>query len=343
MPGYNARPGQVGLVARQRIFHPMHASAIAHPNIALIKYWGKRDETNNLPAVGSLSVTLSALTTKTTVEFDDSLERDVLILNGQEQLAEHLRLASCLDGLRRMGNRQRYATVTSMNDFPTGAGLASSASGYAALVTAAAAAMGLDAGDPRLLDIARIGSGSAPRSMFGGFVLLQNDDHSTVCEQILRPQEWPLMAVVAVTTDAQKPVSSRVGMERSRLTSAYYDAWVDSHQSDIHTALEHVRNRDFFSLAELAENNCLKMHSVMMTTRPPLLYWLPETLACIRKVVELRADGLPVFFSVDAGPQVKAICLPTSVNAVADALREIPGVREIIISDLGEGARQVTQ
>lgn len=321
----------------------MHASATAHPNIALIKYWGKRAEADNLPAVGSMSVTLSALTTQTTVEFDDSLEHDVLILNGQVQVAEHPRLASCMDGLRRLGNDQRYATVTSSNDFPTGAGLASSASGYAALVTATAAAMGLDTSDPRLLEIARIGSGSAPRSMFGGFALLQNDNDGTVCKQILRPEDWPLTVIVAVTTDAQKSTSSRVGMERSRLTSAYYGAWIKSHETDLQHALEHVRNRDFSSLAELAEYNCLKMHSVMMTTRPPLLYWLPETLACMRKVVELRAEGVPVFFTVDAGPQVKAVCLPKSRNVVADALREIPGVRRIIVSDLGEGAQQVRQ
>ena len=321
----------------------MHASATAHPNVALIKYWGKRDDAANLPAVGSLSVTLSALTTETTVEFDDSLEHDVLILNGQEQAAERERLASCMDGLRGLGNCQRYVRVTSKNDFPTGAGLASSASGYAALVTAAAAAMNLDKSDPRLLDIARIGSGSAPRSMHGGFVLLRNDERGTVCEQILRPEEWPLTVVVAVTTDAKKSITSRVGMEKSRLTSAYYDAWVESHEVDIQQALNHVRDKDFFSLAELAEYNCLKMHSVMMTTRPPILYWLPETLACMRKVIELRAEGLPVFFTVDAGPQVKAICLPTSKNEVADALREIPGVRRIIISDLGEGAQQGKQ
>ena len=321
----------------------MHASATAHPNIALIKYWGKRDAAENLPAVGSMSLTLRALTTETAVEFDDSLEHDVLILNGHEQVAEHPRLTACMDGLRRLGKYQRYARVTSNNDFPTGAGLASSASGYAALVTAAAAAMGVESSDPRLLDIARIGSGSAPRSMFGGFVLLQNSDHGTVCEQILSPEEWPLMAVVAVTTEAQKSITSRVGMERSRLTSPYYSGWVNSHETDMEQAIGHVRSRDFFSLAELTEHNCLKMHSVMMTTQPPLLYWLPETLACIRKVIELRADGLPVFFTVDAGPQVKAICLPTSVNEVASALREIPGVRRTIVSGLGEGAQNITQ
>ena len=321
----------------------MRASATAHPNIALIKYWGKRNVADNLPAVGSISVTLGALATETIVEFDAALDRDVLILNGEEQAAEHPRLAACMDALRRLGNERRHALVTSKNDFPTGAGLASSASGYAALVTAAAAACGLDAGDPRLLDVARIGSGSAPRSMFGGIVILRNADLGTVCEQILGPDVWPLSVVVAVISDEQKSVSSRVGMERSRDTSDYYDAWVESHEKDLRSALISVQQKDFALLTELAERSCLKMHSVMMTSRPSLIYWLPETLACMRKIVELRADGLPVFFTVDAGPQVKAICLPVATNAVADALREIPGVRRIITSDLGEGVQLTSQ
>lgn len=321
----------------------MRGSAIAHPNIALIKYWGKRETADNLPAVGSVSITLGVLATETTVEFDGALERDVLILDGVEVTAEQPRLAACMDALRQLGGERRHAAVTSMNNFPTGAGLASSASGYAALVTAAAVAMGINPDDPRLPAVARVGSGSAPRSMFGGIVMLRNDNQSTVCEQILGPQDWPLSVVVGVVSDERKSVSSRDGMERSRVTSDYYDAWVGTHPEDMQSALSAIQQRDFAGLAELAESSCLKMHSVMMTSRPPLLYWLPETLACIRRVIELRADGLPVFFTVDAGPQVKAVCLPAAADAVADALEEISGVRRILKSNLGEGARPTSQ
>ncbi len=321
----------------------MRASAIAHPNIALIKYWGKRETATNLPAVGSLSVTLGGLKTETTVEFDPDLSEDILILNGQAQAAEQGRLAACLDALRELAGERCRASVMSRNDFPTGAGLASSASGYAALVRAGAAALGIEATEPRLLDIARIGSGSAPRSMFGGFVLLQNTDDGTWCEQILAPDDWPLGVVVAVTSEEAKHVTSRDGMERSRLTSPYYDAWITTHAADLKQALKIVRECDFPALAELAEHNCLKMHSVMLTTRPALMYWSPTTLACMHRVAEMRRQGVPVFFTVDAGPQVKAICLPEATEEVAAALQDISGVIRILAGGLGAGARLIDQ
>jgi diphosphomevalonate decarboxylase len=319
----------------------MRASAIAHPNIALIKYWGKRDSAANLPAVGSLSVTLSALSTETTIEFDSRLSEDVLILNGQAHPAEQARLSACLDALRRLAGERLHASVSSRNDFPTGAGLASSASGYAALVTAAGAALGIEDADARLLDIARIGSGSAPRSMFGGFVLMQNTNNGTRCEQILAPDDWPLEIVVAVTTEESKDVTSRDGMEQSRLTSPYYDAWTGTHAADLEQARTLIRERNFSALAELAEHNCLKMHSVMLTTRPALIYWSPTTLACMHRVADMRRQGVPVFFTVDAGPQVKAICLPEATEEVAAALQDVPGVMGVTAGGLGAGARLI--
>ena len=319
----------------------MRATAMAHPNVALIKYWGKRVADGNLPAVGSLSVTLGALRTETTVEFDTALAADVLILNGAEQPAEHPRLTACLDALRGLAGREVYARVSSENDFPTGAGLASSASGYAALVTAAAAALGIDAQDPRLFDAARIGSGSAPRSLFGGIALLRTDGDSTACEQVIGPEDWPLSVVVAVTTEAPKTTTSRDGMEQSRRTSPYYGEWLATHESDLSRAVELVHERDFESLGELAEHSCLKMHSVMMTTQPPLLYWAPTTLAVMHRVVELRAAGVPVFYTIDAGPQVKAVCPTAVAGDVESALTGVPGVMRTITGELGYGARIV--
>jgi len=319
----------------------MRASAIAHPNVALIKYWGKTDSARNLPAVGSLSVTLGALGTETTVEFDAALKRDVLVLNGQEQPLEQGRLTACMDAFRALAGCDEFATVTSSNDFPTGAGLASSASGYAALVTAAAAALGIDPHERGLAAIARIGSGSAPRSLFGGIALLSLDDQGTHCRQLATPADWPLSVVVAVTTEAKKDITSRDGMEQSRLTSPFYASWISGHADDLDAGIRYVAERDFFALAKLSEHNCLKMHSVMMTTRPALLYWLPVTLACMQKITALRADGVPVFFTIDAGPQVKAVCLPEALATVTAALHEVPGVLRIIAGELGEGARVV--
>jgi diphosphomevalonate decarboxylase len=316
----------------------MRATATAHPNIALIKYWGKRDAETNLPAVGSLSVTLQALTTRTTVEFDAGLEQDQLLLNGREQPAEQGRLESCMNAIRTAAGIDTFASITSENDFPTAAGLASSASGYAALVTAAAAASGLKEPAAGLAGIARIGSGSAPRSLFGGYVLLQNEGDDTRCEQLATAADWPMSIVVAVTTEMQKATTSRVGMEQSRLTSPYYDQWIASHPTDLDFAVGHVADRNFMALAELAEHNCQKMHAVMMTTRPPLLYWSPATLACVHRVTEMRRQGLPVFYTIDAGPQVKAICLPEAAAQVADELERTPGVLRVIVGALGGGA-----
>jgi len=315
---------------------PKHcATATAHPNIALIKYWGKRESAANLPAVDSLSVTLGAMQTTTKVCFDPALDADRLLLNGERQPGEQGRLQTCLDALRELAGVTEFASVESTNDFPTGAGLASSASGYAALVTASAAALGLDREDPRLADIARIGSGSAPRSLFGGFALLRNVGDGTVCEPLIDAEVWPLSVVVAVTSEQGKSTTSRDGMAQSRSTSPYYAAWLDSHPADLDRALACIGARDFDGLAEVAEHNCLKMHAVMMTTRPPLMYWSPVTLACLQAVTEMRRAGVPVFFTIDAGPQVKAICQPGASEHVRQVLSAIPGVLRLISGGLG--------
>jgi diphosphomevalonate decarboxylase len=317
----------------------MRTVAVAHPNVALVKYWGKRARAGNLPATGSLSLVLGGLATETSVHFDPALPRDRVLLDGREDPETTARVTACLDLLRQEAGATTFAAVESRNDFPTGAGLASSASGFAALVTAGAGALGLQLSPQRLAEIARLGSGSAPRSLLGGVVLLTNRDATTVCEQIAAPADWPLQIVVAVTTSGPKAISSRVGMAWSEETSPYYDAWVQTHATDLNAGLEAVRARDFPALAEIAEHNCLKMHGVMMTTRPPLLYWTPATLACLHRIGELRRDGLPVFFTVDAGPQVKAVCLPAAADDVAAALANLPGVLQILRSPLGEGAR----
>jgi len=265
----------------------------------------------------------------------------VLVLNGHEQPLEQGRLTACMDAFRSLADCNEHAIVTSSNDFPTGAGLASSASGYAALVIAASAALGIDQSEAGLIDIARIGSGSAPRSLFGGIALLSIDAQGTRCRQLRTPSEWPLSVVVAVTTEEKKDITSRDGMEQSRLTSPFYAPWIQGHADDLDAGVRHVAVRDFSALAELSEHNCLKMHSVMMTTRPALLYWSPVTLACMHKITALRADGVPVFFTIDAGPQVKAVCLPDALATVASALHDVPGVLRIIAGDLGEGASVV--
>ncbi|HEX7339513.1 MAG TPA: diphosphomevalonate decarboxylase [Rhodanobacteraceae bacterium] len=324
----------------------MTAVAQAQPNIALVKYWGKRDMARNLPAADSLSITLATLTTRTEVTFDASFEKDSLLLNGQPHARTLERVSACLDILRARAGSTLRAHVATHNDFPTAAGLASSASGYAALVVAAGEALGLPLDRRYLSTVARQGSGSAARSLYGGFVHMHaglDDEGSDACaEPLLAADAWPLEVVVAVTTHKAKPVGSGDGMECSRHTSPYYAGWVDSVPPDIAVAKAAVHARDFAALAEVSEHSCLKMHALMLSSRPPLMYWSPATLACMQRVRELRErDGLGVFFTVDAGPQVKAVCLPQDAERVAEALGRMPGVETILRSGLGEGARIV--
>lgn len=318
----------------------MQASAIAHPNVALIKYWGKQDSQANLPATGSLSLTLSQLHTRTTVSFLPEAAADTLILDGQQVVGPMSRLSAVLDQLRHRAGVAYGARVESSNDFPTGAGLASSASGYAALTVAAAAALKLKLPTDELANVARLGSGSAPRSLFSGIVLLENDvaGDRVSCRSVAAPSDWPLQVQVAVTSRMSKAVGSTGGMELSRRTSPFYPAWLATHAADLGAALKCVAQRDFETLADLAEHSCLKMHAVAMSSRPALLYWNAATVACMQIICELRRTGLPVFFTIDAGPQVKAVCEPGAASQVQAALLACPGVLEVRSCGLGGGA-----
>jgi diphosphomevalonate decarboxylase len=327
---------------------PGRATALAHPNIALVKYWGKRDDTLNLPASGSLSITLDGLHTRTSVRFDPALGEDDIELNGRCDEAESRKISAFLDLLRTRAGIATRARVASANDFPTGAGLASSASGFAALVVAADRALGMGLDASSLSRLARRGSGSAARSIFGGFVEMaagaRADGEDAVATPLLDPEAWPLSVVIAITTRAAKATSSRVGMDLTRRTSPFYRDWIAGGARDLDAARAAVRVRDFDKLADVGEASCLAMHAVMLSTRPGLVYWNGATVECMRRVRALRdTEGLGTFFTIDAGPQVKAVCLPEAAGRVADALREIPGVEDVLVSGLGHGARVVEE
>ena len=317
------------------------ANARAHSNIALIKYWGKRDAGLNIPAVGSISLTLDALSTDTRVTFHSGLEQDEFWLAGIR--ADATRASHLLDIVRDSSGVGSRAVVESTNNFPTAAGLASSASGFAALAVAASAAAGLSLDDRELSILARRGSGSAARSLFGGIVELyagtRDDGLDSFAEPVLAREAWPLTVVIAITELEQKSVNSTAGMGGSALTSPFYPAWVDTSEDDLVAMRLAIVNRDFEQLGELAEYSCLKLHALMMSTLPALLYWNAATMAVIHVVRELRASGIPVYFTIDAGPQVKALCLPEHARAVADALGRVAGVHETRISALGRGAQ----
>jgi len=315
-------------------------TARAHPNIALVKYWGKADPVANIPAVPSLSITLNDLETRTTVRRSPD-GRDHFRFQGKAGPRMESRVFACLDDLRRRTGFEGGLEVESENNFPTAAGLASSASGFAALVVAAAGLMGGSLDQDELADVARRASGSAARSLFGGIVELEltpDGPHPTRCRQLLPPGEWPLEVVVAVTDDTPKKISSSTGMAWSRERAPFYRAWIESAGEDLRRARNAVEERDFETLAEISEHSCLKMHGLMLSTPPGLLYFRAATVACLHRIRRLREEGCSVFFTVDAGPQVKAVCLPGAAPMVREALEKIPGVLRLLDTSLGEGA-----
>lgn len=324
----------------------MIATARAHSNIALIKYWGKRDATLNLPAVGSISLTLDALVTETTVEFNRDFSGDTLILNDEPaQEAQQKRVSHFLHLLRKRLDIDVYARVISHNNFPTAAGLASSASGFAALTHAGVAAAGKSLPRRTLSEIARRGSGSAARSLFGGFVEMEKGTEpggsDAVAHQLFDEGYWDVRLMVLVMKDARKEVSSTAGMMQTTKTSPYYSTWVESGQADLRAMRDALQEKDFARMGELAEFSCLKMHASAMAARPGILYWQPATLRAIHTIREIRNAGIPVYFTIDAGPQVKALCLPEDVDTLQPQLSEIPGVDRVIVCKPGPGASLV--
>ncbi len=317
----------------------MRATAIAQPNIALIKYWGKRDLERNLPAVGSISITLRDLFTEMQVDLDERWSADTLTVNGSVDETMLPRLSSCLDLV--IGSARSHASIVSRCNFPIAAGLASSASAFAAATVAAAHASGQSASIEALANVAGRSSGSAARSLYGGFVELQAREADIVVRELCDSVRWPLTVVVAITETGPKVVGSTEAMEISRKTSPFYSRWVERQNQDLETARDAILGRDFEQLAAIAEHNCLKMHSVMWASRPPMVYWNSATMRCLQTVRKLQGDGLGVFFTIDAGPQVKAVCLPEDAAGVRSALAATEGVADVMVTGLGEGARLV--
>lgn len=332
------------------------ATAVAHPNIALAKYWGKLAEGHNLPAVPSLSVTLAGMSTITTVTFDPTLGDDALELGGtsiRDGDAPLLpagagalrRVSGLLDRVRQASGVPHRARVVSRNDFPTASGLASSASAFAALAVAAAAALGLTWSPAQLSDLARRSSVSSARSLFEGFVELPSGHPSSDPSAILSaapvapPDHLPLRIVVAVTHEGPKATGSTQGMLLTTQTSPYFPAWVADAPGLFARLKDALLRRDLEALGALAEASALRMHAAAIAADPGLIYWTPATLLVIQEVRALRARGTPAFFTIDAGPHVKVLTTPEHEAAVTQLLEQIPGVLRTIAARPGDGAR----
>jgi diphosphomevalonate decarboxylase len=320
----------------------LEARALARANIALSKYWGKADEKLNLPAVPSVSITLEPLTTRTRVRFGTRVRADRFLLDGKPAEArESARVSKLLDTVRRQAGIDLRAEVDSANDFPTASGLASSASGFAALAAAARAAAGLPFDRLAISALARAASVSAARSALGGYVelpLASPSEQSLAARQIAPPEHWPLHFVIAITTEDKKAVGSTTGMLHTSRTSPYYPSWVAVAPVLCAEIREGILSRDLARVGAAMEQSTFAMHACALASAPALIYMRPATLAVFDRVRSLRdQDGLSVWATADAGPHVKALCQPKDAQRVERALAEVPGVLRTIVAEPGQG------
>jgi diphosphomevalonate decarboxylase len=336
---------------------PSHAqlkptTARAGTNIALVKYWGKRDAALNLPAAGSLSLTLAGLGSETSVRFASDTAgpdgHDRVMFGGkpaEPRFADRVR--RFLDLVRATAGVALPAEVSTTNSVPTAAGLASSAAGFAALALAASRAAGLHLSQAKLSELARRGSGSAARSIFGGFVEMSAgklaDGSDAVAHGLADENAWDIRLCVAITASGEKAIGSTAAMDLTARTSPYYSAWIDSVGSDLAEARAAVAARDLERLGGVAERSATRMHACALAADPHILYWNAGTLAVVATVKDLRARGTAAYFTIDAGPHVKVLCSAADAPIVESALAGTPGVGRALTIAPGPGAHTVEE
>ncbi len=324
----------------------MHSVAEAHPNIALVKYWGKRDARLNLPFRGSIAVTVAPLRARTAVTVHRSLDADQVLLHGSPADARFAgRVQAFLDLVREQAGRDERAVVETESDIPMAAGLAGSSAGFAALALAATRAYGLDPGEDALSRLARRGSGSACRSIHGGFVEWKPGKEPGGSDSLAIPLEppdhWDIAIVIAVVNDGRKQISSREAMARTVGTSPLYPAWLRRVDIDLPLVRRAIRDRDLRLMGPVIERNCLAMFATMWTADPPILYWQHGTVEVMEAVRRLRARGVGAWFTIDAGPNVKVLCEGADRERVRGALSRVPGVRSTLTCRVGGAARRI--
>lgn len=323
----------------------MKATAIAPSNIAFTKYWGRKDEVLRLPENGSISMSLSNLLTTTTVEFSESLANDEITINGGGiETGEADRIIKHLDRIRKLANLDQKAKVVSNNNFPSGTGLSSSASGFAALTLAASKAAGLNLSEKELSILARQGSGSACRSIPSGFVEWLDGDTSedSYATQIFPHQYWAIADVVAVVSEGKKEVSTSTG-QQSAQSSPFMPLRLSRMKEKNELVKKLIKEKNFKEFGELIEAEALELHTIMLTQKPALIYWTPGTLRIMKLVNHWRADGIPVYFTINTGQDIHLICEEENISKVQQKLEHLEEVKDIIINTPGEGTRLSTQ
>ncbi len=318
----------------------MKITVKAPANIAFIKYWGKRNEKLRIPANSSISTNLSNAFSVTSVDFDDKFKEDIVNIDGvNSSKGEKERVVKHLDLIRKILGKSIHAEVVSKNNFPKASGIASSASGFAALTLAASLSAGLKLSKKDLSILARLGSGSACRSIPDGFVEwkegTRNED--SYAYSLYPANYWDIYDVIAIVGQTSKKVSSTEGHTLSK-SSPFYKARISGMNSKVKEIKLALKNKDFTKFGNILEAEAVNMHTVMMTSNPPLFYWTPKTLEIILKVIEWRSQGLEVYFTIDAGPNVHVICERKNLEKVKVKVALIAGVKEVLINKPASGA-----
>lgn len=319
----------------------MKATAIAPSNIAFTKYWGRKDEVLRLPENGSVSMSLSNLLTTTTVEFSPAYKQDEITINGGGiETDEAKRIIKHLDRIRKMANLNQKAKVVSNNNFPSGTGLSSSASGFAALTVATSAAAGLNLSQKSLSILARQGSGSACRSIPGGFVewLDGNTSDTSYARQIFPPDYWAIADVVAVVSEGKKEVSTSMGQKAAQ-SSPFMPIRLARMKAKNKKVKELIKEKRFKQFGQLIEQEALELHTVMLTQTPPLIYWTPGTLRIMKLTSHWRKEGIPVYFTINTGQDIHLITEQRNVEKVTAKLKKLAEVKDIIVNTPGQGTR----
>ncbi|MEM2963350.1 MAG: diphosphomevalonate decarboxylase [Candidatus Anstonellales archaeon] len=319
------------------------------PNIAIVKYWGMRDEEKKLPANGSISFTLGEnLRTTTSVEFSPSLTSDILVLNKHRVEGRALaEVSRQLDIIRKIKNIKTRAKVVTQNNFPTGAGIASSASGFAALTLAACDALNLNLSLRDLSIIARQVSASASRSIYGGFVELKRgkkkDGSDSYSKQIASPDHWPnLRDLILIVSDTEKKVSSREGMQRTVKTNPDFPFRVERAEKRITRVRHAILKKDHETLFSLAMEESDDLHQTIENSKPPFKYLNRISHSIINEVIKINSRELLCAYTFDAGPNAHILTLEENLPKILPSLLRIKGIKRHILSWVGTGPRKIT-
>lgn len=309
----------------------------ASSDIALVKYWGKKDEVLRLPENGSISLILSGLDTVTTVEFDEKLKHDEVIIQGESEEGEAGRVTKQLDRIRKIAGRDVFARVVSQNTFPKGTGLSSSGSGFAALTIAATRAIGLEINEKEMSILARQGSGTACRCVCGGVVEWKDGDTSetSFSETIFPAKYFDILDVVAVVDEGKKLVSSTTGHATAG-TSPFYQIRLNNIKEKIENVRDAIEDKDFDKLGSIVEAEALEFHSILLTSRPPMIAWYPGTVEVMLAIQAMRREGIKAYFTINTGFNVHVLTLPEYVSQVEERLSKLPLVIKTINAKIGE-------